>query len=81
MTRYRSQSCAKTEPSELQYLSGYIGCTDTPKGRQAIVEINQVLRALPREPLDEAYAAWLDPESRSDYLKDTKAFFDNLAQP
>jgi len=64
-----------------KYLSGYIGCTDTPKGRQAIVEINQVLRALPREPLDEAYAAWLDPESRSDYLKDTKAFFDNLAQP
>lgn len=64
-----------------KYLSGYIGCTDTPKGRQAIVEINQVLRTLPRERLDEAYAAWLDPESRNDYLKDTKAFFDNLAHP
>jgi uncharacterized protein (TIGR02285 family) len=64
-----------------KYLSGYIGCTDTPKGRQAIAEINQVLRILPRERLDEAYAAWLDPQSRSDYLIDTKAFFDNLAQP
>ena len=64
-----------------KYLSGYIGCTDTPKGRQAIVEINQVLRTLPRERLDEAYAAWLDPESRNDYLKDTKAFFDDLASP
>ncbi len=64
-----------------KYLSGYIGCTDTPKGRQAIVEINQVLRTLTRERLDEAYAAWLDPQSRSDYLRDTKAFFDNLMQP
>jgi len=59
-----------------KYLSGYIGCTDTPQGRQAIIEINRLLRALSREPLSEAYAAWLDPESRSDYLKAARAFFE-----
>jgi uncharacterized protein (TIGR02285 family) len=64
-----------------KYLSGYIGCTDTAAGREAIREINQVLRTLPRERLDEAYAAWLDPQSRDDYLKDTKAFFDSQLQP
>ncbi|MNN36618.1 hypothetical protein D3C81_1505200 [compost metagenome] len=62
-----------------KYLSGYIGCTDTPQGRQAIIEINRLLRALPREPLSEAYAAWLDPESRSDYLKAAKEFFEQQA--
>lgn len=64
-----------------KYLSGYIGCTDTAQGRQAILEINRVLKSLPREHLDEAYAAWLDPQSRSEYLKDAQAFFENQAQP
>ena len=58
-----------------KYLSGYIGCTDTPQGRQAIIEINQVLRNLPHDRLSEAYAAWLDPESRNDYLEASRAFF------
>lgn len=58
-----------------KYLSGYIGCTDTPQGRQAIIEINQLLRTLPHDHLSEAYAAWLDPESRSDYLEASRAFF------
>ncbi|AWY41032.1 TIGR02285 family protein [Pseudomonas putida] len=62
-----------------KYLSGYIGCTDTPQGRQAIVEINQLLRALPRDHLSEAYAAWLDPESRSEYLEASRAFFEEQA--
>jgi uncharacterized protein (TIGR02285 family) len=62
-----------------KYLSGYIGCTDTPKGRQAIIEINELLRTLPRDHLSEAYAAWLDPESRSEYLKAAKAFFEDQA--
>ncbi|VVQ02130.1 hypothetical protein PS918_04268 [Pseudomonas fluorescens] len=62
-----------------KYLSGYIGCTDTPQGRQAIIEINQLLRALPRDHLSEAYAAWLDPESRSEYLQAAKAFFEQQA--
>jgi uncharacterized protein (TIGR02285 family) len=62
-----------------QYLSGYIGCTNTPQGRQAIIEINQLLRALPRDHLSEAYAAWLDPASRDQYLKDARAFFEQQA--
>jgi uncharacterized protein (TIGR02285 family) len=59
-----------------KYLSGFIGCTDTPQGRQAIIEINQLLRALPRDHLSEAYAAWLDPESRGQYLEDAREFFE-----
>lgn len=86
--RYQAQQQGISE-DELQffpirgaekYLSGYIGCTDTPKGRQAIVEINQLLRKLPRDRLSEAYATWLDPESRNDYLRDAKAYFEQQAQ-
>ncbi|SEE12350.1 conserved hypothetical protein [Pseudomonas migulae] len=64
-----------------KFLSGYIGCTDTPKGRQAIVEINQLLRKLPHERLSEAYAAWLDPESRGAYLEESRQYFEQQAQP
>jgi uncharacterized protein (TIGR02285 family) len=63
-----------------KYLSGYIGCTDTPQGRQAIVEINQLLRAMPREHLSEAYAAWLDPQSRGEYLQAAREFFEHEAR-
>lgn len=59
-----------------KYLSGYIGCSNTPQGRQAISEINQLLRALPRERLDPLYADWLDPQRRKDYLEETRAFFE-----
>lgn len=62
-----------------KYLSGYIGCTDTPQGRQAIIEINHLLHNLPRDDLSEAYAAWLDPESRSEYLQASKVFFEQQA--
>ncbi|NUU39459.1 TIGR02285 family protein [Pseudomonas sp. C2B4] len=62
-----------------KYLSGYIGCTDTPQGRQAIIEINQLLRTLPRDGLSQAYAAWLDPESRSEYLEASRQFFEQQA--
>jgi uncharacterized protein (TIGR02285 family) len=62
-----------------KYLSGYIGCTDTPQGRKAITEINQLLRALPRDYLSEAYAAWLDPQSRSEYLEASRTFFEQQA--
>ena len=64
-----------------KFLSGYIGCTDTPLGRQAIVEINQLLRKLPRDRLSEAYAAWLDPESRRAYLEESRVYFEQQAQP
>ncbi len=62
-----------------KYLSGYIGCSNTPQGRQAISEINQLLRALPREQLDPLYADWLDPQRRTDYLEETRAFFERQA--
>lgn len=63
-----------------KYLSGHIGCSKTPQGQQAISEINQLLRDLPREDLDSLYADWLDPARRNDYLKDTKAFFEHQAR-
>jgi len=63
-----------------KYLSGYIGCTDTPQGRQAIIEINQLLRAMNHDRLNEAYAAWIDPESRSEYLEAARAFFKEQEQ-
>ncbi|WP_433736971.1 TIGR02285 family protein [Pseudomonas putida] len=63
-----------------KYLSGYIGCTDTPQGRKAILEINHLLRALPRDDLSEAYAAWLDPQSRSEYLEASRQFFEEQAK-
>jgi uncharacterized protein (TIGR02285 family) len=58
-----------------KYLSGYIGCSDTAQGRQVIREIDQLLRTVPRTAVSEAYAAWLDPESRSDYLEASRVFF------
>ncbi|MBV4522867.1 TIGR02285 family protein [Pseudomonas sp. SWRI74] len=82
--RYQAQQQG-IEEDELQfypirgtgkYLSGYIGCTDTPQGRQVIAEINQLLRTLPRDYLSEAYAAWLDPESRREYLEASRTFFE-----
>lgn len=62
-----------------KYISTYIGCSNTPQGKQAISEINQLLRTLPHERLAHAYADWLDPERRSDYLEAAKAFFEQQA--
>ncbi len=85
--RYQAQQQGIAE-NELQfypirgtgkYLSGYIGCTDTPQGRQVISEINKLLLTLPRDELSEAYAAWLDPESRGEYLEASRAFFEQQA--
>lgn len=58
-----------------KYLSGYIGCSATARGKQVVREIDQLLRTLPRTPVSEAYAAWLDPESRPDYLETSRLFF------
>lgn len=63
-----------------KYLSGHIGCSNTAQGRKAISEINQLLRTLPHERLDQLYADWLDPERRKDYLTETKAFFEHQAE-
>ncbi|WLG49882.1 TIGR02285 family protein [Pseudomonas sp. FP1742] len=64
-----------------KYLPVYIGCSNTPQGRQAISEINQLLRTLPRERLAPLYADWLDPQRRKDYLEETRAFFERQATP
>jgi uncharacterized protein (TIGR02285 family) len=63
-----------------KYLSGHIGCSDTPQGRKAINEINQLLRTMPHDRLDRQYADWLDPQRRSEYLKEAKAFFEHQAE-
>ncbi|WP_256574541.1 MULTISPECIES: TIGR02285 family protein [unclassified Pseudomonas] len=62
-----------------KYLSGHVGCTDTTAGRQAITEINQLLRTLPHEHLNQLYADWLDPERRQDYLEQARIFFQQQA--
>lgn len=63
-----------------KYLSGHIGCSNTPQGRKAINEINELLHTMAHDRLDQQYADWLDPERRSDYLKETKAFFEHQAE-
>jgi len=63
-----------------KYLSGHIGCSNTPQGRKAINEINKLLRTMPHDRLDQQYADWLDPQRRSEYLKETKAFFERQAE-
>jgi uncharacterized protein (TIGR02285 family) len=62
-----------------KYLSGYVGCSDTTQGRQAIAEINELLRTLPHEHLNQLYADWLDPGMRVDYLQQARIFFEKQA--
>nr|WP_207197012.1 TIGR02285 family protein [Pseudomonas sp. TH08] len=62
-----------------KYLSGYVACSDTTLGRQAISEINQLLRTLPHEHLNQLYAAWLNPERQADYLEEARLFFEQQA--
>ena len=63
------------------YLSGHVGCSDTAQGRQAIREIDQLLRSLPHEHLNQLYANWLDPDMRQDYLEQARIFFQQQAAP
>ncbi|CAI8885475.1 TIGR02285 family protein [Pseudomonas sp. IT-347P] len=62
-----------------KYLSSYVACSDTAQGRQAISEINRLLRTLPHDYLNQLYAAWLDPERQRDYLEKARTFFDHQA--
>ena len=62
-----------------KYLSTHIACTDTTQGRQAIHEINHLLRTLPHEPVDQSYAEWLAPDMRADYLEQSRIFFEQQA--
>ena len=57
------------------YQRTHIGCADTPTGREAIQRINQVLRDIPQEQVQQSYASWLDPIMRAHYLRDNPRFF------
>lgn len=66
-----------TEP----YQRIYVGCSNTAQGRQAIARINQALEDLPQAQVQNAYALWLDPVMREQYLKDNPHFFQDYPQP
>jgi uncharacterized protein (TIGR02285 family) len=65
----------------MPYQRVHIGCSDTPEGHQAIEHINQVLNALPQAQLLHAYAAWLDPALRAQYLTDHVQFYQDATTP
>lgn len=57
------------------YQHTHIGCSATPGGRLAIQRIDQALREIPQEQLQQSYAEWLDPVMREHYLQDNPSFF------
>ncbi|MBX8575510.1 TIGR02285 family protein [Pseudomonas cichorii] len=59
-----------------KYQFTHIGCSDTPQGRQAMEIINREMRTLRETSLLNFYANWLEPESRTQYILDAKAFFE-----
>lgn len=63
------------------YQRTHIGCSNTPEGRQALQRIDQALRDIPQQQLQQAYAAWLDPVMRERYLRDNPTFFRDAAEP
>ena len=63
------------------YQRTHIGCSDTPQGRQAIERINQVMREVPQEQVQQSYASWLDPVMRERYLQDNPSFFQDSPEP
>ena len=65
----------------MPYQRVHIGCSDTPEGHQAIEHINQVLNELPQAQLLHAYAAWLDPALRAQYLTDHVQFYQDATTP
>ncbi len=63
------------------YQPTHIGCSDTPQGRQAIKRIDQVLRDMPLQRVQQSYASWLDPVMREQYLRDNPRFFQDSPEP
>lgn len=63
------------------YQRTHIGCSDTPLGHQAIEQINQILREIPLEQVQQSYASWLDPLMRERYLQDNPSFFQDAPEP
>lgn len=58
----------------------HVGCADNHLGREAVAHIDRLLPTLRRETLPNLYARWLDPELRSDYLEQARAFFDGTGE-
>lgn len=58
-----------------KYQYNHVGCSNNPAGHKAIARINPVLQALRQQTLVQFYAAWLDRNSREQYLQDAKGFF------
>lgn len=50
----------------------HVACSDTPLGREAIADIDQLLPALRRNTLPQLYAHWLDPQLREGYLQQAR---------
>lgn len=65
----------------LPYQRTHIACSDTALGRHAIERIDQVLRDIPQEQVQQSYAAWLDPVMREQYLRDNPRFFQDSPEP
>ncbi|WP_348750722.1 TIGR02285 family protein [Pseudomonas rhodesiae] len=63
------------------YQHTHIGCSNTDLGRQAIRRINQAVQDIPQASIQQAYAAWLDPLMRQDYLRDNPVFFQDWLEP
>jgi uncharacterized protein (TIGR02285 family) len=63
------------------YQRTHIGCSDTPQGRQAIKRIDQILREIPLEQVQQSYTSWLDPVMRTHYLRDNPSFFQDSPEP
>lgn len=59
----------------------YIGCSNTPQGRQIIRRINTLLKNLPHDMLIQSYAQWMEPEQREAYLEAAKAALQAPAAP
>ena len=57
-----------------RYQFTHVGCSNTAKGHEAIVHIDQILGGLRQSVLPALYAQWLPPEQRTTYLKDLQAF-------
>jgi uncharacterized protein (TIGR02285 family) len=82
-TRYHAQE-EGLDPEQLQYLpvAGaakyqyiYVGCSDTAASRAVLEKVNESLRKLRAGELIGFYAQWLDPVSRTQYVRDSAAFF------
>lgn len=54
----------------------YVGCADSPQGREAIAHIDQLLPALRARTLPGLYANWLDAAQRDGYLEAARRFFE-----